>query len=276
MRGALPRANRTGRWTRAMNEPRILRIDPSGPPDAGLAPISDLTPDMLEEGSPVELAHDYYTSPSGVLTAGVWECTPHRTHFMRYPVDEFMLLLEGAVTIVHEGGHEETFHRGEAFVIPRGLHCAWKQKQTVRKIYMILDDPSHPIPEKPVAERAIRLERNGPAGIGLAPLVLPNSSLFQGAPPKQHDHTYFVNATGQLNAGVWTCTPMQRKPLPFPRTELMCLLEGSVTLTDGEGVAHTFRAPDVFFVPYGVVNAWSSTENVRKFYCIFEEPGAEE
>jgi len=254
-----------------MSNPQIIRFEPKGPADVGLERIVELEPEMLESGSPIERAHNYYTSPSGVLTAGVWECTPHRTRLLPYPVDEFMLVLEGSVTIVHVGGHEETFRAGDAFVIPKGLPCAWTQTENIRKYYVILDDPETPMPEKPVADRAIRLERNGPAGIGLAPLALPDTSLFEGEPPVQHDHTYFANGDGSMTAGVWTCTPMRRKALPFPRTELMCLLEGSVTLTDDAGVAHRFRAPDVMLVSYGVVNAWTSGEDGRKYYCIYQE-----
>jgi len=259
-----------------MSELEILRFAPKGPADAGLETMVELTPDVIEEGSPIERAHNYYTSPSGVLSAGVWECTPVRTKLLPYPVDEFMLVLEGSVTIVHEDGHEETFRAGDAFVIPRGLPCAWKQTENIRKYYVIYENSDAPAPEKPVAERAIRLEPQGPAGKGLAPLVLPDTSLFVGDAPKQHDHTYFADATDQMTAGVWTCTPMHRKPLTFPRTELMCLLEGSVTLTDGDGKAHAFRAPETLLVPHGAVIAWDSAEDVRKFYCIFQESGVGE
>jgi uncharacterized cupin superfamily protein len=258
-----------------MSELEILRFAPKGPADAGLAPTAEITPDMIEEGSPIERAHNYYTSPSGVLSAGVWECTPFRTKLLPTAVDEFMLVLEGSVTIAHEDGHEETFRAGDAFVIPRGLRCAWKQTENIRKYYVIYEDSKTPLPEKPVAERAIRLEPQGPAGKGLTPLELPDTSIFVGDPPTQHDHTYFEDATDQMYAGTWTCTPMHRKPITFARTELMCLLEGSVTLTDGTGKAHAFRAPDCLLVPHGTVITWDSDEDVRKFYCIFEESGVD-
>ena len=52
--------------------------------------MHEITPDMLEAGEASELCHNYYTSPSGVLTAGVWKCTAHTLQFAPYPVDEFM------------------------------------------------------------------------------------------------------------------------------------------------------------------------------------------
>jgi uncharacterized cupin superfamily protein len=50
----------------------------------------------------------------------------------------------------------------------------------------------------------------------------------------------------------------------------MCILEGSVTLTDGDGVEHRFNAGDTAYVPMGARCGWKSTEPVRKFYAIFE------
>lgn len=250
---------------------RIMRFDPTGPPNVELEQIYEMTPDEIEHGSPVEHCHNYYTSPSGVLSAGVWECTAHRLKFAPYAVDEFMLILDGSVTIVHEDGFEDTFRAGDAFVIPKGLPCAWKQTESVRKYYVIFDDPKGEIPEKPVADRAIRLSPHGPDGAGLKPISLPDTSIFEGSPPEQQDFTYFEDKTGQLYAGVWTCSPMRRKHLPFPRIELMCLLEGSMTLSEEDGTAQTFTAPDVLLETRGTVSSWTSTADVRKYYCIFEE-----
>ena len=52
----------------------IIRFDSEGPAGRGLESICEITPDMVEEGSASELCHNYYTSPSGLLTAGVWKC----------------------------------------------------------------------------------------------------------------------------------------------------------------------------------------------------------
>ena len=245
----------------------ITRFDPAGPPGKGLEPINEITADMVEEGSPSELCHNYYTSPSGLLSAGVWKCTAHTLKFGRYPVDEFMLVLDGSVTIVHEDGFEDTFRAGDAFVIPKGLPCQWKQSESIRKIYVILADPSVELPAEPVSARAIRLSPNE----GLEELELSNPENFEGGTPTQRDCTAFEDATGRFSAGTWTCSPMRRKAQRFGRIELMCLLEGGMTLTDDAGVEHSFTAPDVVFEQPDTVSAWTSTKDVRKYYCIFEE-----
>ena len=244
----------------------IIRFDPEGPADQDLVPIVEITPDMVESGSPSELIHNYYTSPSGLLSAGVWKCTPHALKFGRYPVDEFMLVLDGSVHIVHEDGHEETFRKGDAFVIPKGLPCQWRQSEDVHKVYVILDDPNTPIPEKPVSNRAIRLSPSE----GLTPLTLDDSDNFEGDTPSQQDCCAFEDATGRLFAGTWTCTPMQRRADRFGRSELMCLLEGGMMLRQGDN-EQDFLAPDVLLELPDTVSAWTSTKDVRKYYCIFEE-----
>jgi len=251
--------------------PNIIRFERNGPADQPLQPISEIVADDVEGGeAPTETAHEYYASADGSLTAGVWHCTPHTLRLAPYPVDEFMLVLEGSVAIVHEDGHEEVFRAGDAFLIPRGLRCAWKQTEPIRKYYVIYDDPNSGIPEKPVTDRAIRLEPNGPKGVGLAKIDLTGATNFNGEPPTQHDHGYFEDAAGKQFAGTWTCTPMDRVAQRFGRFELMCLLEGGMTLTDEAGVEHKFQAPDVLLELPDAVTAWKSTEFVRKYYYIFE------
>jgi hypothetical protein len=245
----------------------IIRFSPGGPAGRGLEPMAEITPDEVVAGSAAELGHNYYTSPSGVLTAGVWKCTAHTLEFGPYPVDEFMLVLDGSVNIVHADGHEEIFRAGDAFVIPKGLPCQWKQTESIHKFYVILDDPDTPIPEEPASSRAIRLS----ASEGLEKLDLPNPEIFEGGTPTQEDCSAFEDETGRFFAGTWTCSPMRRRAQRFGRTELMCLLEGGMTLTDDAGSEHAFAAPEVLLELPDTVSAWASTETVRKYYCIFEE-----
>jgi uncharacterized cupin superfamily protein len=244
----------------------IIRIDPEGPPGRGLEPVVEITPDMVVEGSASELCHNYYTSPSGVLTAGVWKCTPHTLEFGPNPVDEFMLVLDGSVGIVHADGHEEIFRAGDAFVLPKGLPCQWKQTENIHKVYVTLDDPDTPIPDEPASNRAVRLSPTE----GLERIDASKSGTYEGDVPTQEDCSAFEDKTGRFFVGTWTCSPMRRKAKRFGRIELMCLLEGGMTLAEDAGKAHSFKAPDVLLELPDTVTDWTSTENVRKYYCIFE------
>jgi uncharacterized cupin superfamily protein len=244
----------------------IIRFDPEGPPGKGLEPMVEITPDMVVEGSASELCHNYYTSPSGVLTAGIWKCTAHTLEFGPAPVDEFMLVLDGSVNIVHADGHEEIFRAGDAFVTPKGLPFQWKQTEDIHKVYVILDDPETPIPEKPAADRVVRLSPTE----GLEKLDASKTGVYEGEIPTQEDASAYEDTTGRFFVGTWTCSPMRRKPKRFGRIELMCLLEGGMTLADDTGTEYSFKAPDVLLELPDTVSNWTSTEHVRKYYCIFE------
>ena len=236
-------------------EKTVYRLEPNGPADTGLRKMK-LDPADFQSDLPEQHLHVYFEDEALGLSVGVWTTTTMQEAFGPYPGDEFMWVLEGSVAIVHEDGHEDVFRAGDAFVIPKGLPCAWKQTESIRKYYTIFEDAKGGMPEKPVADRAIRLEPKGPAGVGLTKIDLPKTSNFEGEPPTQHDHSYFEDATERLFAGTWTCTPMRRKAQRFGRFEIMCLLEGGMTLTDDAGVEHKFHAPDVVSVLPDAVNAW--------------------
>jgi uncharacterized cupin superfamily protein len=50
----------------------------------------------------------------------------------------------------------------------------------------------------------------------------------------------------------------------------MYLLEGSVTLVDGDGRRESFTAGDAVLVPRGTTYTWQQTEPLRKYYAIFD------
>ena len=88
--------------------------------------------------------------------------------------------------------------------------------------------------------------------------------------PVQHGHDWFVDPTGQWSVGVWDSTAYHRKQAPFPRYEMMSLLEGAVTITDDKGKVQHFKAGDTFFIEQGAVSDFKTDGYVRKFYCIFQ------
>jgi len=254
-----------------MTEPRIMRMEPNGPAGVGMTEWDTIPPEALTAGTPVQRGFVYHDDAKNGLTAGVWDCTPMTAKPGPYEVNEFMVVLEGAVTIVDQHGGEETIRAGEAFVIPKGMPSTWRQPEYIRKFYVIFDDASGLAPEDPSALRVIRPRPDD----GLAEIEVDTSIGFVGDAPTQHAQCYFTDMTGQMTVGQWQSTPFERAPGPFPRHELMHLLEGSVTLTDGDGVEHHFSAGDTLFVPRGAVCGWKSSETVRKFYCIFIEKQAQ-
>jgi uncharacterized cupin superfamily protein len=171
-----------------------------------------------------------------------------------------MILLEGEVVMVEED-RETVVSAGESFFIPKGRRCIWNQAGYVKKIMVLFDDGSD--------AGTSPIFKIDPAAV-LRPSAPPSADVLLSPSPVQNTREYFENASGEFTVGVWDTTGYQRKLIRFPRHELMHVLEGSVTLTGGDGAGRTFHAGDTFFAPMGTENAWASEGYLRKIFMIFE------
>lgn len=110
---------------------------------AGLAPIErDLgpatpKPTALTEG--VLEASDALWAVPGV-DVGYWECTPGRFAATRDGYTEVCQFLSGRVTIEVDGEEPVTFGAGDTLITPSGWRGTWDVHETVRKLYVIIDD----------------------------------------------------------------------------------------------------------------------------------------
>ena len=201
-----------------------VRFDPQVPLETWEA----IPAAQLVSGTPLQRGHLYVDDKARGLQAGVWDCTAMTAKPGPYPVDEFMLLLEGAVEIVLPDGRVTRVAAGQSFVIPKGLVCQWRQPGYVKKIFVILETPDKPT-DRPCTGLAVALPDPKAA---LAPSAGPAPDALLSGNPAQHAKEFFEDAGSRLTVGVWDTTAYHRKAIPFPRHELMCLLEGSVTITD--------------------------------------------
>ena len=250
-----------------MSESRTVRLVGKGPAEHGLETWEEISPNDLIEGRPVQRGHLYYKDAERGLEVGVWDCTPMTTKLEPYSVNEFMHVLEGAVTIVYEDGSEDTISAGESFIIPKGTLCSWKQTDYIRKFFVIFDDPSGAAAEDPSALRVIKPDPAGPAD-GMGPYDPGDPADYMTDIPEMTAHAYFTDPTGQMVAGVWEAGPFERHTGPINRCELMIPVEGSMTLK-GDGEELHFKTGEAAFVPIGAPYGWKSTETVRKIYCAF-------
>ncbi|MCA0433454.1 MAG: cupin domain-containing protein [Proteobacteria bacterium] len=239
-----------------MSTSSIIRIDHK----ATLERWPDYAESDIASGTRVNHGKIFYEDKAVGLSTGVWEQDVNESHWMVYPVHEFMLVLEGAVTI-REEDRETTISAGESFVIPKGLKLKWIQKVRMRKVFVILDDPG----DGPKGLHTIKLDHQAK----LEPSTPPAPPvLLSSPPPSQHTKDYYEAVAGRFTVGVWDTTPYTRKLIEFPRWELMHLLEGRVTLTDGAGGSEDFVAGETFFVPHKAPNAWQSHGYLRKLFAI--------
>jgi uncharacterized cupin superfamily protein len=242
---------------------RLMRMFPhaggGGLEDWGEIPATD-----LKSGSPRQRGRYYFDAPDLGLSAGVWDCTAFEGKMGPYSVDEFMILLEGQVTVTEANGRMTRIDAGESFVIPRGLDCAWKQEGYVRKIFAIYENPAAPVPATPAADRVIKLD----LGAALEPSAGPDPALLNGPDPRCAEHVVYSDASGQLTVGLWSATPYDRKATPFGRYELMHFLRGQVDLHDGGTSGQACQAGETIFVPKGVPLGWRSKSDVKKIFVI--------
>ena len=250
-----------------MTDLNVLVFEPFGPPDTGMVQWDPIPEEELISAVPTQRGNEYLSIPvddsgGGVLSAGVWDCTPFETVMEPYSVNEFMHVLEGSVSIIGQDGSCETFSAGDSFVIPKGYVCSWKQTEYLRKFYVIFDDAS---------TKAEDLTPSSPIRLDLS-VTLPKTpqqdpTLFVGGAPIMHQLNVFSDVTERFVVGLWDSSAMQRVPGPINRSELMHILEGSGAIINGDGVVFEFNAGDTFMVPVGMGYQWKSEGFVKKLFC---------
>ncbi|MEM6679204.1 MAG: cupin domain-containing protein [Pseudomonadota bacterium] len=226
---------------------RVMHSDRQG---TGLEDWEAMDPDSLESGAPVQRGAFCDEDEATGYSAGVWDCTPFVDAKGPYPVDEFMLLLEGTIEMRLPEGGAVTVKAGEAFVIPKGFECQWAQPEYVRKVFMIVDDP---IPE----------------GTGNPTLELITKPPMSGASPSgplENAETWFQNAGGQMSVVLRSHAGGTTAPAPTPSHVLFHVLEGAVTLTvEGtvEGKGERFVAGETGYAKAGTSYATTTEAGTR-------------
>ena len=245
-----------------------IRFHPEGPGGAGLEDWGAIPAEALESGEALQRGRYFCQDERLGLSAGVWDCTPFVGRMAPHANNEFMLLLEGEVTIEPDSGPTTTVRAGQAFYLPKGLRMRWHQRQRVRKYFVIFDGP----PDVPAPATLASLIVD-PA-MALAPSTSPAADTLFGPVPKQQGKAAFTDTTGQFTVGVWETSPYHRKPVPFPRYELMHVLEGGVTVRGADGAAEHYGPGETLFVARGMVGDFDVAQGLRKIYCIFLEKPA--
>ena len=228
----------------------LIRLSPDGPKGVGLK----------SAGAEGEREYIYYSTPASEwVSAGVWEADPYESGPDIPGYSEFMYIIEGSVTLVDEHGREETFEAGDAMFIPRGVTHHWKQSEVIRKYWVIFDEgePDDGA-DRTAADSFIRFEPHGPEG----------KLTGEG---RTREHMYYAARGEKLSAGVWEADPSASDAFHEPDyTELMCILEGSVTIIDDAGNEELVRAGDVVLVPKGMRYQWKQDAYIRKYWVIFD------
>ena len=105
----------------------FMKLDPNGPAGKGL-------PTESMGGR----EYEYYSGPTG-SSVGVWETNGFESKkFSTAKHSEFMLILDGAVTLSSPDGTSETFKTGDAALVPRGAQSKWSSGK-IKKFWVAFD-----------------------------------------------------------------------------------------------------------------------------------------
>ena len=70
-----------------------------------------------------------------------------------------------------------------------------------------------------------------------------------------------------MRVGLRDGAALDKAPGPHPHHELVCLLEGAVTMTGDDGASQTFAAGDTFYITQGAVCGLQSNGPVKALYA---------
>ena len=222
----------------------VVRIEHDGPAGVGLTEWEKLDPATLASGEPVQRGHFYGLNEESGYSMGVWDCTAFDDAPGPYPVDEYMVLLEGSVIMAQLDGTETVINAGDAFVLPRGLDCQWKMPGYVRKIFMIVEGDGRAASSNPSHARVT------------VPSFAPLSSPSEGA-VSSHEQV-FLSADGRMGVQRIDFHHAVEGPVPLAGECLVTVLEGSVEI---EG--HQFAKGDSFQLLASAKPAWKIAAGTR-------------
>jgi uncharacterized cupin superfamily protein len=111
----------------------IVRLD--GHVDAE---VSEPPADRLVAGAPELQVRNFFTDTTQQFFAGRWSATRGKWR-VRYTENELCVLTAGTVVIESVSGERNTFHSGDAFVVPAGFSGTWEVVEDCAKIYAIFE-----------------------------------------------------------------------------------------------------------------------------------------
>ena len=245
-----------------MTDRAFVKFDAFGPMGVGLTRRPPYPREGLETEPPVHSSHLYVNDENRGIKIGVWECTPHTSKMQPFPVNEFMILLEGSVTMLEEDGKATTVQAGEAFVVPKGVVCQWNQSEPVRKYFAIYG--GHPGQEPRRNERQFTVMK---VSSGNAGMPVTQSAGDDADIPFEAGSLIYTDATGAYSLGIWEAVSQRSQPALSRSHRLLRVEAGSLTLSDDSRLMETFKKGDAVLIMPGKAITWRGSDDLRVLSC---------
>lgn len=174
--------------------------------------------------------------------------------------DAWLFALSGAVVFESMGG-DLTLAEGESCGAPRGTSFGWRTDAPATLLAM-----RYPGGNAGMAPGIVAIPNDAPLSASNPPAL----DVLLSDVPSCRSNNLFVSADAVFKCGIWDSTPYQRVPIFFHHSELMHLLEGSVSFVDKAGRAATFHKGDTFIIEQGAECSWDSQVKVAKIYAYYK------
>ncbi len=91
-------------------------------------------PEILKQGVESHRSHDFF---SGQLVTMVYDADDGLLHFVDYPFDEFVHVLNGTAVLTDDGGSPQEFNVNDNFIVPKGFTGTWEMRGNFRELIVI-------------------------------------------------------------------------------------------------------------------------------------------
>jgi len=116
----------------------------------------------------------------------------------------------------------------------------------------------------------IRLRASGDAENGMSPWTsMPLVGDILDGEPKERFHRVFdatIQSPAEVRAGVWEATSYSENLTDYPYSEIVFVLEGSMSIIGSDGVEERFDPGDCFFLEKGFTGTWKQHETIKIFH----------
>jgi uncharacterized cupin superfamily protein len=107
--------------------------------DADFKPSATLPADVLLGPAPQCRSDNVFTDEQAQYRAGTWDSTPYHRVVRPHRLNEFMVLLAGAVRFAGPDGSVLSANAGDALFVARGASIGWESSERVAKFYVVQD-----------------------------------------------------------------------------------------------------------------------------------------
>ena len=103
----------------------------------------------------------------------------------------------------------------------------------------------------------------------MTPSAYVTADTLRAGDPREHEMVHLSSGDEKFTVGSWRAEPYREFIECYPGDEYTRVLEGSVTLTSDDGVAHTFGPGDAFTLTRGWRGEYRVDEPLLKQFAIY-------